>query len=171
MSLETTIAVIVVALIISSLAAIAGYYLQNRLKRLEDLERGADVPVRDNKAESTQKKKTEIRLLPTIPIITASLVMTSGPMIGRTFTLSAHTLIGRDPSLGDIVINSPLVSAKHAKIRLEEGHFYLYDLASTNGTLVNGIPVLRTELLDGDRIAIGDVNMKFQRSDPIPVPE
>jgi hypothetical protein len=42
------------------------------------------------------------------------------------------------------------------------GHFYrdgkwvLHDLKSTNGTLVNGAPVGRSELRPGDRILLGD---------------
>ena len=45
MSLATIITAIVVTLVISSIAAIAGYYLQTRLRRLEELEEARFAPV------------------------------------------------------------------------------------------------------------------------------
>ncbi|MBI3521881.1 MAG: DUF3662 domain-containing protein [Chloroflexi bacterium] len=62
--------------------------------------------------------------------------------------------IGRDPQ-NDVVIHDRRVSRKHAEIRLRLGRFTLYDLQSTNGTLVNGRRVAEVVLADGDRIAIG----------------
>jgi SOS regulatory protein LexA len=45
MSLSTVIAAIIVALVISAIAATAGYYLQTRLKRLEELEKQRLPPI------------------------------------------------------------------------------------------------------------------------------
>jgi len=45
MSLPTILAAIAVALIISSIVAIAGYYLQTRLRRLEELEEERFAPI------------------------------------------------------------------------------------------------------------------------------
>src|SRR5665811_1245312 len=43
------------------------------------------------------------------------------------------------------------------------GRFYLEDMRSTNGTLLNDSPVTgEVELADGDRIAIGDTELRFE---------
>ncbi|HKA16529.1 MAG TPA: DUF4388 domain-containing protein [Myxococcota bacterium] len=46
-------------------------------------------------------------------------------------------------------------SRRHAKIVCSGGHFVLYDLASTNGTFVNGERIAQRELRPGDRLQIG----------------
>jgi len=46
-------------------------------------------------------------------------------------------------------------SRRHAKIVCAGGRFVLYDLASTNGTFVNGERIEQRELRPGDRLQIG----------------
>jgi phosphoserine phosphatase RsbU/P len=41
------------------------------------------------------------------------------------------------------------------------GQFWISDLGSTNGTLVNGEPVLEKQLTQGDVIAIGQNVIRF----------
>jgi pSer/pThr/pTyr-binding forkhead associated (FHA) protein len=52
-------------------------------------------------------------------------------------------------------------SRRHAKIVCEGGRFVLHDLASTNGTFVNGERVERRELQPGDRLQIGANTVTF----------
>lgn len=150
MSLSTIIAAVVVTLIISSIAAIAGYYLQTRLKRLEEAELEEEKEERD--------PSTALWL----PAITASLAIMTGPQSGQSFTLGINTLIGRDPNLCDIVIDDPLVSRQHARIRQEGDQFCIYDLDSANGTFVNGEVGLRAELHNGDRISMGSTELELK---------
>lgn len=72
--------------------------------------------------------------------------------------------IGRDPQ-NDIVLDDRRVSRKHAEVRLRLGRYTLYDLQSTNGTYVNGRRVAEIVLSDGDRIAIGGVELHFRATD------
>jgi hypothetical protein len=72
--------------------------------------------------------------------------------------------IGRDPQ-NDVALDDRRVSRKHAEIRLRLGRYTLYDLQSTNGTYVNGRRVAEIVLSDGDRIAIGGVELLFRASD------
>jgi DNA-binding CsgD family transcriptional regulator len=64
------------------------------------------------------------------------------------------------------------VSRSHAKIvRTADGTVSVMDLASTNGTLVNGTPVDLATLHPGDRIQFGPdvvVRLSFVRSAPGP---
>ena len=60
-----------------------------------------------------------------------------------------------------IILNSPRVSRAHAQLRLRFGHYILYDLGSTAGTLVNGQPVSECLLRSGDVIDIGGVMLIY----------
>lgn len=62
--------------------------------------------------------------------------------------------IGRRDT-NDIVISNSAVSGVHCRITFEDGKVYLTDLDSTNGTLVNGEPVVNTEINSGDLIILG----------------
>jgi len=67
--------------------------------------------------------------------------------------------IGRDPN-NDAIVDHPTVSRYHAKIKRENGSFYLFDLDSTNGTFVNGKPVEEKRVLKvGDTIHIGSSSL------------
>jgi hypothetical protein len=72
------------------------------------------------------------------------------------------SVIGRLPEC-DIVLTDPGASRRHAQIRGEDGTFTLTDLGSTNGTLVNGEPITRWILEEGDRITIGETVLEFRR--------
>ncbi|MBN1515469.1 FHA domain-containing protein [Candidatus Sumerlaeota bacterium] len=68
--------------------------------------------------------------------------------------------IGRSRD-NDIVIENLNVSRSHARIRVEGGKYILTDLNSSNGTLVNGERVTKTELSEGDVISVGRVEFRF----------
>jgi len=91
----------------------------------------------------------------------AWLVVRSGPRLGREFRLGKVTNIGRDATLNDIVIDDPAMSRQHARIRLEDDQFVLYDLASLNGTFVNDEQVQKRALVDGDMIKMGETLFTF----------
>lgn len=65
-------------------------------------------------------------------------------------------VIGRHPEC-DVVLPGPAVSRRHARLRFRDGIWILEDLESTNGTVVNGAPLIgRCRLEPGDRLLIGD---------------
>jgi predicted component of type VI protein secretion system len=68
--------------------------------------------------------------------------------------------IGRGPG-NDVVIDNLAVSNNHAKVFPELDHYVVEDLQSVNGTFVNGTPVQRKILRDGDRIGIGKHTLVF----------
>jgi len=82
---------------------------------------------------------------------------------GAVFTLSSGGvyLIGREGA--DIPLQDDKVSRKHAEIGLYgPGGFVLRDLASTNGTRLNGKRICeKAKLADGDLIQIGDTAIRF----------
>lgn len=89
------------------------------------------------------------------PAVMAWLVERSGPRVGREHRLKQQVTLGRDPARCEIVLDDSKISGEHARIRLENGQFVLYDLASTNHTYVNGQEIQKQPLRDGDQIRIG----------------
>lgn len=91
-------------------------------------------------------------------------VASSGqPAPGAVFALDAVTTLGRD--LGSsVVVDDPYASAEHAVLTFRGRAWYVEDLRSTNGTQVNGAPVVGvTTLAYGDEIRIGDVRLRLER--------
>ena len=112
-----------------------------------------EVPPSPTPAETISLRRPPPRL--------AWLVVMSGPRTGKEFRLGEVTTVGRDAALNDVVIDDPAISRQHAKIRLEDETFVIYDLASTNGTFVNGEQIQRRALVNGDRIRMGETTFTF----------
>jgi hypothetical protein len=80
---------------------------------------------------------------------------------------TVHQLFGNLTSIGrekgnDVVLANSSVSARHASVsRDRDGNFRAVDLGSTNGILINGIPVQTGFLTDGDELEIGEVRFRF----------
>ncbi len=71
--------------------------------------------------------------------------------------------IGRDPSNQLVVKDDTYASRHHAWITYEDGDFWIEDLGSTNGTLLNGHPVVKRQLLSsGDKIRVGHTELTFE---------
>jgi len=80
-----------------------------------------------------------------------------------------HKLEGRGPwTVGrsqenHIVINDPNVSRKHARISRADDGFVVEDLGSTNGTLLDGVPIDRERIEGGDELTFGQSTARFIR--------
>ncbi|MBC8000656.1 MAG: FHA domain-containing protein [Leptolyngbya sp.] len=71
--------------------------------------------------------------------------------------------IGRDPSNQVVIPDDTFTSRHHAWISFEESDFWLEDLGSTNGTLLNGHPVVKRQVLSaGDKIRVGHTELTFE---------
>ena len=83
------------------------------------------------------------------------LFVVEGPDAGRSFSLSAESVIGRDPTAA-VHLTDEEVSRRHAIISLGEGQMTIEDLGSVNGTQVNTGPVVgEASLRAGDQIKVG----------------
>lgn len=84
-----------------------------------------------------------------------------GRFAGKSFRVTrSQTLIGR--TTGDLLIPDNQVSGRHAQLDvLGMGHCSLKDLASTNGTTVNGRPISSTALKHGDVVGFGGLQFRF----------
>ena len=95
--------------------------------------------------------------------------MIEGPDPGKETDLAALSFrIGRDAD-SDLVIGSPAVSRRHARIFHEYDLYRIEDLGSSNGTFVNGERLVEPRTLrDGDVIKLGTViQLAFLASQPV----
>lgn len=74
-----------------------------------------------------------------------------------------ETSIGRSRER-DVVVDDPNVSRTHCEIRHVGYDYVLYDLDSTNGVVVNGRPIKRVALADGDVITLGATEIRVEVS-------
>jgi len=80
---------------------------------------------------------------------------------GETFLLTKElTTVGRGEGV-DISLEDPSVSRLHAEIVKRGPHYYVSDLGlSVNGTRVNGRPIGKRLLLDGDVLSFGSARTR-----------
>jgi DNA-binding winged helix-turn-helix (wHTH) protein len=66
-----------------------------------------------------------------------------------------------------VIIDSPLVSRRHAKVTVTAGRVLVEDLHSKNGTFVGGRRISApTELRQGDEIGIGPMRLRLEGKGP-----
>jgi hypothetical protein len=93
----------------------------------------------------------------------AQLVVVTGPLEGKTFAIDPGLTIGREAHNTIAMPENKRCSRDHAKVWREGPNAYaVADLGSTNGTLVNDAKVSRQALKDGDVIAIGEIELRFE---------
>lgn len=62
----------------------------------------------------------------------------------------------------DIVLPDSSVSRQHAVLRFEDDSWFVYDLDSTNGVIVNRVKVLRERVVAGDLLQFGIFDLKVE---------
>jgi len=90
------------------------------------------------------------------------LVALTGTQRGQDFRLDERKVTLGPTTEQDITIFDDYISAPHCSIRFEGGSFIITDLGSSNKTFVNDERVTEQELLDNDKIRIGNTELKFK---------
>lgn len=85
----------------------------------------------------------------------------------KAYRLQTHRpfTVGRDPG-NDIILRDPKVSRHHAEIVFERGFFVVHDLASANGTFVNGKRIRVAPLTHGAQVRLGNSQGRFSEELP-----
>ena len=94
------------------------------------------------------------------------LAVTQGPkeIRGTRLPIRGPIVIGRSPG-ADIVIADDFISARHARVAPARDGAVLEDLGSTNGTLLDGVPVTGVmPLPPGSVITLGTVKLTVERA-------
>lgn len=91
----------------------------------------------------------------------AKMVLSMDGLVLKEITLNKERMtIGRRPS-NDIQIDNLAISGEHAVIMTILSDSFLEDLNSTNGTLVNGQPIKKHLLGNGDIVELGKYKLKY----------
>jgi pSer/pThr/pTyr-binding forkhead associated (FHA) protein len=91
----------------------------------------------------------------------AKLILSMDGLVLKDIPLTKERMsIGRK-SHNDIQIDNLAISGEHAVIVTILNDSFLEDLGSTNGTLVNGAPIKRHFLQNGDTIELGKYKLKY----------
>ena len=91
----------------------------------------------------------------------AELTIETGPDAGHSHRAGDHALrLGRSPD-NDVILRDPATSGHHARVERRGDQFWIVDLGSTNGTLVNGEPIIDKQLDHGDVISVGQNTIRF----------
>lgn len=98
----------------------------------------------------------------------AKIIITSGPGKGLTYKIGiGGAILGRQ-STNDIPLPDTQASRQHCRIFIENGVYHIQDMASRNGTCVNGKQIDRLALSHQDTIKIGDITMTFLSQEEAP---
>ena len=103
----------------------------------------------------------ELAAVAALPAGSALLIVKRGPSDGSRFLLDVDvTTAGRHPN-AEIFLDDVTVSRKHAEFKRDATGFTVTDLASLNGTYLNGARVDAAKLTDGDEVQVGKFKLTF----------
>lgn len=106
-------------------------------------------PVKRGKQTTVERKRS--------PGLMRALLVTDG---GRLALDGDVVVVGRSRA-ADIVLDDPNVSRRHAELRHDRTDWYVRDLGSTNGVVLNGRRVESARLVAGDEIVLGTSRLVF----------
>ncbi len=93
------------------------------------------------------------------------MILQNGHVLKEIELDKQQQVIGRDEKNG-IHLSDPSVSRRHALLSCALDEYFIEDLGSTNGTLLNDRPVTKHILKNGDLLRIGEYVLSFERSSP-----
>lgn len=102
-----------------------------------------------------------------------TLVFLGGDLLAVSIPLEREEVILGRALEADVRINDKNVSRRHAQIstvydtKTKKTSYFISDLDSKNGTLLNGHKILREEMQNGDKIIIGEHILRFELLDEI----
>ncbi|WP_298131476.1 FHA domain-containing protein [Micropruina sp.] len=104
----------------------------------------------------------DLRAISMLPADSALLIVRQGPAAGARFLINSDvTTAGRHPRC-DIFLDDITVSRNHARLVRRDGHVWVEDENSLNGTYVNKALIdTPTALRRGDEVQIGKFRMLF----------
>ena len=102
--------------------------------------------------------------------LVAKLIFRSGMYAGKNMSLpeGKAIVLGRNRDV-DLPLNDAKLSRRHCRITATEAGCIIVDFSSTNGTFVNGnrlVAEKQMELIEFDRIVLGDTEIELYVSDP-----
>ena len=118
--------------------------------------RGLSMEQASSRSSRSSRRRDATGGGPTIPPGLSSVVIHADGAKPRTVPVEATSLVmGRAPEC-ELPLDDTYISQQHARIFAKDGHWYVEDLGSTNGTSVNDQRLAApARVQPGDRISLG----------------
>ena len=122
---------------------------------------GANGTGGTNGSGGTNGTRSSLRI---VPRAGSALSALDGPYLGQSFVLSPSKslTLGSRPDCDIVLARDETISQVHAHIAPEGGVYTVYDVSSTNGTLVNDEPISRHVLEVGDVLQLGSSKFRYE---------
>ncbi|MGI8908624.1 MAG: sigma 54-interacting transcriptional regulator [Candidatus Sumerlaeaceae bacterium] len=91
----------------------------------------------------------------------AKFIIKQGSQPGTEIAMQGPQLVFGRTEECDVMIADANVSRRHAQAVMLNGLVAIVDLNSSNGTLVNGLPISRIFLMDGDEVQLGSTTLVY----------
>ncbi len=88
-------------------------------------------------------------------------IFRQGRFFGTECFAQGQIIMGRSPDV-DLLLDDDMTSRSHASLEVTAEGMVLEDLASSNGTYVNGEPIERCYVSSRDEVSIGSFTLKFK---------
>jgi DNA-binding NtrC family response regulator len=115
----------------------------------------------DDQVETVLAKKVERA---STSAATFALTILAGPERGKSYVLGgaqpSRVLVGQSPAC-ELKLSDRMVSRRHAAFELQGARLRVTDLASTNGTHINGLSVLDAVCSGGEQVQIGETTIRI----------
>jgi pSer/pThr/pTyr-binding forkhead associated (FHA) protein len=89
----------------------------------------------------------------------ATAVVLSGFYEGLEVALDRERIVIGRGRKADLALAEATISRSHAAVGFDRAGFFVEDLGSTNGTMVNGAPVAKQHLKHNDEIQMGKLRL------------
>jgi pSer/pThr/pTyr-binding forkhead associated (FHA) protein len=121
----------------------------------------------EKKIEHTRRMPRRDKAAAKSPVQKAYLVLLTGAKAGTHYAVpdDRMTIIGRGEEC-QIRTDDRDASRKHAALQPFGTEFYIMDMGSTNGTLINGKPEEKRILRHADKITVGQQVFQFLLTGP-----
>ena len=156
---------LVAAIILGGILAGGAYSLRKRKEvepePLPEIEEEKDEPIEDND-----------EVLPPPPPVHAQIKLTvvGGQNSGEIYQMPLRNVLFIGRGHGENMLHIPIdnnISSQHCALLWQEGHIMIEDTGSTNGTLVDGVPIKsRYALQGGERILLGQTEFRIAILEP-----
>jgi len=115
----------------------------------------------------------QVLLSVTISAYRITLEVVQGPHLGQrwTFNRALRVTLGRRAPAHIRLGQESAMSIQHCELVFDPPLVTVVDLSSTNGTMVNGIPVAEAVLADGDEVGVGETVIRVAIEVPAEQPE
>jgi len=92
-----------------------------------------------------------------------ALTIEGGPQTGLTYVLGTGDSIAGRGATSTVYLPDVTVSREHAVLRVRNNSLTITDLASTNGTYINGVRHARASLSINDLVMIGKFRLRVSK--------